>query len=702
MKKRIVLSLMLSFITLLGFSQVVNTVKWKFSQKDLDENKIELVYTAEVLEGWHLYSQHSSPDGPQPVVFTFKNSKDFKRVGAVTESPNPEDFFDDVFGVNIKQWTGKVTFKQVIERLTNEPFVVEGTVEGQTCDDSRCIQVEEDFTFKIEAGTESIVTKTQEPNKEVIVVSDVVSVQKDTVVLGNQTVVTTTTETDVIIIPESNSVDEAKEETSLILFFFIAFGAGLLALLTPCVFPMIPMTVSFFMHGHGDKKSKGISQALIYGASIVFIYVAIGSLVALLFGADFANFMSTHWLPNILFFVIFMFFALWFFGAFEITISGGFISKFDAKADKGGFTGAFFMAFTLVLVSFSCTGPIVGMILVEAAGGEFVRPIVGMLGFALAFALPFTLFAIFPSWLSGMPKSGGWMNAVKVSLGFIELALGLKFLSIADQTYHWGILDREVYLALWIVIFALWGLYLLGKLRFSHDSPVEHVGPTRLILSIAVFSFVVYMIPGMFGAPLKALSGYMPPQTSQDFDIKKIVREEIKTVGTISSTNGNSVTGLCDVPKYNDIFHLPHGLEGYYDYDQAIACAKKQGKPVFVDFTGHGCVNCREMETRVWSDPEVLKRLKNDFIIVALYVDDKTELPENEWVTGADGKIKKTVGKKYADVQISKYKANAQPYYVLLDTNGDIMVEPKAYDLNAGNFIKFLDSGLEEFKKRAK
>lgn len=692
MKKRVVLSLILTFIAVVGFAQVVNTVQWKFSQKELADNKIELTYTADVLKGWHLYSQYSPAAGPQAIVFTFQNSKNFKRVGSVTESPKPEEFFDDVFEVTIKQWTGKVTFKQVIERLTNEPFKVEGLIEGQTCDDSRCVQVSEDFEFKIAAGTSAITETSVEEQ-------DVAAVASDTVVKDGKEVITTTTETDVTITPEVANT-ETTEETSLWLFFVIAFGAGLLALLTPCVFPMIPMTVSFFMHGN-DNKKKGITQALIYGASIVFIYVAIGSLVALLFGADFANFMSTHWLPNILFFVIFMFFALWFFGAFEITISGGFISKFDAKADKGGFTGAFFMAFTLVLVSFSCTGPIVGMILVEAAGGEFVRPIIGMLGFALAFALPFTLFAIFPSWLSGMPKSGGWMNAVKVSLGFIELALGLKFLSIADQTYHWGILDREVYLALWIVIFSLWGLYLLGKLRFSHDSPVEHVGPTRLILSIIVFSFVIYMLPGMFGAPLKALSGYMPPQTSLDFDIRKIVREEIKTVG-LSSAGGPAVSSLCDTPKYSDIFHLPHGLEGYYDYDQAIACAKAQGKPVFVDFTGHGCVNCREMETRVWSNPEVLKRLKNDFIIVALYVDDKTELPESEWVTGSDGKVKKTIGKKYADVQISKYKANAQPYYVLLDTNGDIMVEPKAYDLEPNNFVKFLDSGLEEFKNRNK
>jgi len=366
------------------------------------------------------------------------------------------------------------------------------------------------------------------------------------------------------------------------------------------------------------------------------------------------------------------------------------VNKSVANEDKGGFMGSFFMAFTLVLVSFSCTGPIVGAILVEAAGGEVLEPIIGMFGFSLAFALPFTLFAIFPGWLSNMPKSGGWLNSVKVVLGFLELALGLKFLSIADQTYHWGILDREIYLAIWIVIFTLLGFYLLGKLMFSHDSPVKHVSVPRLMLSIVSFSFVVYMIPGLFGAPLKALSGYIPPKASLDFDIQSLVRENAGS-GAAQQTKIKA--------KYSDFLHLPHGLQGYFDMDEAKAAAKAQNKPLFIDFTGHGCVNCREMESNVWSHPEVLRRLKEDYVIVAMYVDDKKKLPKEEWiVSNYDGKTKKTLGKINANYQIEHYNVNAQPYYVLLDNEGKALHTPKAYDLNVDNFIKFLDEGVKNFK----
>jgi thiol:disulfide interchange protein DsbD len=361
------------------------------------------------------------------------------------------------------------------------------------------------------------------------------------------------------------------------------------------------------------------------------------------------------------------------------------------------------MALTLVLVSFSCTGPIVGAILVESAGGQVLKPIIGMFGFSLAFALPFTLFALFPGWLNNLPKSGGWLNSVKVVLGFLELALGLKFLSIADQTYHWGILDREVYLAIWIVIFVLLGFYLLGKLKFLHDSDVKVVSVPRLMMAIITFSFVVYLVPGMFGAPLKAISGYLPPQSTHDFDLHEIIRNEIKLAATQNSALSISGTTdeLCDKPKFGEFLHLPHGLEGYFDYVQGMACAKKLNKPVFIDFTGHGCVNCREMEANVWSDPRVLERLKKHFVIIALYVDDKSTLPESEWVTSTyDGKVKKTLGKKYADFQISRYGVNAQPYYVLLDNNEQPLVQPKAYDLDADHFVDFLDAAIAEFDKR--
>jgi thiol:disulfide interchange protein DsbD len=491
---------------------------------------------------------------------------------------------------------------------------------------------------------------------------------------------------------------DSGQKKSLLMFMFISFLAGLLAILTPCVFPMIPMTVTFFMHDSGNKR-KARFQAIVYGLSIIFIYTVIGTIVAITLGANFANFLSTHWIPNVFFFLIFMVFAASFLGMFEITLPGWMVSKADKQADKGGFTGAFFMAFTLVLVSFSCTGPIVGAILVQSAGGQIIQPIIGMLGFSIAFALPFGLFAFFPSWLAGLPKSGGWLNSVKVVLGFLELALGLKFLSIADQTYHWHILDREVYLAFWIVIFFLMGLYLLGKLKFHHDSEVNTVSVPRLSLAIIAFTFVVYMIPGMWGAPLKALAGYLPPQESLDFDLTAIIRNEVK----MNSGGGATNTSLCDVPKYKEFLVLPHQLDGYFDYKQALACARKQNKPLFIDFTGHGCVNCREMEARVWADPQVLKRLRENFIVTALYVDDKTEVPQNEWITSIyDGKVKKSIGKIYADLQISRFNVNAQPYYVLLDTTGNLLTTPKAYDLNVDNFVKFLDTGLQNFQQGEK
>jgi thiol:disulfide interchange protein DsbD len=391
---------------------------------------------------------------------------------------------------------------------------------------------------------------------------------------------------------------------------------------------------------------------------------------------------------------VFVVFALSFFGLFEITLPSSWVNKADKQADKGGMIGIFFMAFTLVLVSFSCTGPLVGSLLVESAGGQILKPILGMFAFGLAFAIPFTLFAIFPEWLNSLPKSGGWLNSVKVVLGFVELAFALKFISVADQAYHWGILDREVYLAFWIVIFAMLGFYLLGKIRLPHDSPLDVVSVPRLILAILVFTFVAYLVPGMFGAPLKALAGYLPPMSTHDFNLSIINNPNFSAAG-IDAEN------LCDDPKYADFLHFPHGIKGYFDFEQAVACAKEQNKPVFIDFTGHGCVNCREMEARVWSDPAVLKRLNNDFIMLALYVDDKTELPESEWYTSDyDSKVKKTIGKQNADLQIRQYNNNAQPFYLIVNPDGELLVEPKSYDLDISNFVAFLDSGISAYNQK--
>ncbi len=455
---------------------------------------------------------------------------------------------------------------------------------------------------------------------------------------------------------------------------------GFLMLLTPCVFPMVPMTVSFFI----KQEKGGRFKALMYGVFIVLLYTVpiclIIGLTWLLGGetvtADIFNWLSTHWLPNILFFVIFMLFAASFFGAFEITLPSSWTTRADAKSDKGGLLGVFFLALTLVLVSFSCTGPIVGTVLIKSTQGEFWTPMVTMLAFSIAFSLPFALLAFFPSVLKKLPKSGGWLNSVKVVLGFVEVALGLKFLSTADQTYHWHLLDREVYLAIWIVCFALLGLYLLGKIRFKHDSPLEYIGVGRLALVIADFAFVLYLLPGMWGAPLKALSGYLPPLQTQDFVLGSSPASPV-ILSEAKNLPGSEVS-------------LPHGLAGYSKLEDGLAVAKEQGKKVFVDITGHGCVNCREMEARVWSDPRVLQKLQQDYVIVSLYVDDKTKLPESEWITTDKGKVLKDVGRVNSHLVLERFGVNSQPNYFLLDGDGTILRGPRGYNLDTDAFVDFL------------
>ena len=462
---------------------------------------------------------------------------------------------------------------------------------------------------------------------------------------------------------------------------------GFAMLLTPCVFPMVPMTVSFFMKG-SENARQGRLKAALYGLFIVLLYtVPISLIIGITWivggsgvTADIFNWLSTHWLPNILFFLVFMVFAASFFGAFEITLPSKWTNSADKNSDRKGLGGIFFLALTLVLVSFSCTGPIVGTVLIKSTQGEFWTPMVTMLAFSIAFALPFTVLALFPSLLKKLPKSGGWLNSVKVVLGFIEIALGLKFLSTADQTYHWHLLDREVYLAIWIAVFTLLGLYLIGKIRFKHDSPLEYLSVTRLTLAIAVFAFVVYLIPGMWGAPLKALSGYMPPMETQDFVL------------------GGAPTVLrqAQEPSANDdgTITIAHGLQAYDNLPDGLAAAKAAGKPVFLDFTGYGCVNCREMEARVWSDPEVLRRLRDDFVIVALHVDDKTKLPESQWVTNDRGQQLKDVGRVNSYIALHDFGVNAQPNYFLLDSDGNRLAGPRPYNLDIQGFISFLDSAF--------
>jgi thiol:disulfide interchange protein len=474
---------------------------------------------------------------------------------------------------------------------------------------------------------------------------------------------------------------------SLWAIFIAGILGGFAAFIMPCIFPMLPLTVSYFTK-KSKSKAKSISQALIYGLSIILIYVVLGLLVTMIFGADALNSLSTNGIFNFLFFVLLVVFAVSFLGAFEITLPSSWVNKMDEKSDKGGLTGLFFMAATLALVSFSCTGPIIGTLLVEAAvTGALLGPAIGMLGFSIALAIPFVLFAMFPSLLKSLPKSGGWLNSVKVVLGFLELALALKFLSNVDLAYHWNLLDREVFLVLWIVIFGLMGLYLLGKIRFSHDSVVQHLSIPRLFLVILTFSFTIYMIPGLWGAPLKAISAYLPPQGTQDFDL-------------YTSGFGNNKTTSNKKHKYADIFHAPLNLDVFFDYEEGMAYAKSVNKPVMIDFTGHACVNCRKMEASVWPDKAVYERLNNDYVIIQLYVDDKTELEESEkFVSKFSGKKIKTIANKWSDFQASRFNSNAQPFYVLLNHQEELLAQPTGADYDPASYLRFLDSGLKKFKE---
>jgi thiol:disulfide interchange protein DsbD len=687
--KRIVLFALLLAAFQMVSAQILEPVKWSFESRKTGESEYELRFMATMDNGWHLYSQFVPSGGPIPTSFKFEKSAGYTLVGKVTE-PKPLEENDPNFNMVVKYFIKSVVFTQKVKVVSDKPVEVKGFLEFMCCNNQNCLPpTEVNYSFKLE-GVKTAVAVLKDTTKTLATIPAVTA--KDTAAPALQKAQTPVATAKAEINPAASNDDFTGKDRTLLWFFLQAFLWGLLAILTPCVFPMIPMTVSYFM----KSGAKGKVQAMVYGLSIIAIYVIFGVLVSVLFGADFGNWLSTHWLPNVLFFLIFVIFAASFFGYFEITVPSWLVNKSVQQEDKGGFVGTIFMAFTLVLVSFSCTGPIVGTVLVQAVGGQILKPIIGMLGFSLAFAIPFTLFAFFPQWLKQMPKSGGWLNTIKVVIGFIELAFALKFLNVPDQTYHWGILDREVYLSFWIVIFTMMGFYLLGKIKFPHDSdyPVVRSFP-RLMIIIFTFTFVMYLIPGLWGAPLKAISGWLPPMETQDFDINAIARENGGSGGGIKAA-GN----VTEAPRYADVLKLPHGLSGYFDYDQALRVSKALKKPVFVDFTGHGCTNCREMENRVWSDQGVLSRLRENFVLVALYVDDKViEMPKEEWYTGKNGREVKLLGKKNADLQTSQFGTNSQPYYVILDSDGKLLVSPKAYDLNVENFKKFLDAGLEEYKK---
>ncbi len=659
----------------------------------------ELVIKADIEEGWYLYSSDFDPNlGPIVTSLKFNPSSDYSPVGKLM-AVHPKREFDDIWGGEISKFIGKGEFRQKIKILKENPSV-SGTIEYQTCTikDGACVSGEYDLAIQVKTAR-----KKPEEGGKIVPNGDSMATRKASLNSSVEHLSVPKKDTDGIAsvenkVPTQLNTTKAEKaplnptkKGALWMFFLQAFLFGLAGLVTPCVFPMIPMTVSFFTKS-SKSHAEAINKGLFYGGSIVFIYTVVGTLVALFFGADAANFISTHWLPNLFFFAVFVLFASSFLGLFEITLPHWLVNKADQQSDQGGWIGIFFMASTIVLVSFSCTGPLVGTILIESAGGKFLKPIVGMLGFSAGFAIPFTLFALFPSWLKALPKSGGWLNTVKVFLGFLELALAFKFLSQADQVYHWRILDREVFLAIWIVIFTLLGAYLVRKIKLSHDDEdymQQPVGVPRLLVAICSFSFVVYLIPGMFGAPLKLLSGYLPPLSTSDFVLN-------------SEATSHAITPaahvLCDTPKYAELFHLPHGLQGYFDLKQAQACAKQQQKPLFIDFTGHGCANCREMEANVWSDPEVLKRLQEDFVIVSLYVDERQELPKEEWYTSPyDHKEKTTIGKQNADLEIRLFQNNAQPLYVIADAELKTWLEPRAFNRDVKAFVDFLEEGKMKF-----
>mgnify|MGYP005748020025 CR=1 FL=1 len=683
-------------ISLFAQAQMVKPPKWTFTlePKELQVGeKATVIMEAEIPMGWYVYSNDFDKGlGPLLTEFIPAESKDFT-IASKLKAINPKKKFDEVWEGDVTYFIGKGRFEQpVIIKTTSG--TIKGSLEYQMCSDltGQCINYEEDIEIRFVAKEGKITEISEETSPRPLIAQVDDKNKQDDSVSSESTfeIIDDLGET-----PEKEGADSAKtnpeefsaevESESLWGFMVLAFLAGLAALLTPCVFPMIPMTVSFFT-GRAKKRSEGIRQAFIYGISIIAIYTVAGTAVAAIQGPEFANWLATHWLPNLFFFGIFIFFALAFLGMFELTLPSSLVNKVDAKSEQGGLAGIFFMAFTLVLVSFSCTGPIVGSILISSAGGELVKPVLGMFSFGLAFAIPFTLFAIFPEWMQRLPKSGGWLNSVKVVLGFLELALAFKFLSIADLVYHWGILDRDIFLVIWIVIFGALGLYLLGKIRLPHDSKLEYISVPRLLLALLTFMFVVYMIPGLFGAPLKYLSGYLPPLTTQQFRI-----------GEVGSTTESDRAPV----KYGDLLEIPYGIPGYFDYEEALAAAKKEGKPLLIDFTGHGCVNCRKMEENVWSDPQVLTRLKNDFVMVALYIDERLELPENEWYTSSyDGKVKKTLGKQNSDFQITRFNNNAQPFYVILDHEEQLLAKPKGYNTDIAAFMEFLDGAKKEFENR--
>ncbi len=686
--KKLLLIFVLNFILFTPvFSQGKQYVTWSFSQKKISADEFELVFKAKIEPTWHLYSQIETPDGPLPTYFEFEKSKNYKLLGK-TKEPKPIELAEPVFDNQIMRFfANSATFTQKIKALTDKPFEVKGFIDGMACNETQCQKFSPpvDFAIKIMGAEISSAAAIETPTLE----SGADSVSKTVEALAQVTLAPRPkSHTDVEFI----APPEKKADKTYLGLFIAGFLGGLLALLTPCVFPMIPMTVSFFTK-QSKTKVAGIRNAFIYSISIIVIYIALGLGVTLIFGADAVNNMATNVWFNLAFFILLVVFAISFLGAFEITLPSSFVNKMDAKSDKGGLIGIFFMAFTLSLVSFSCTGPIIGTLLVQAAStGALAGPFFGMFGFSLALALPFGLFAAFPGWLNSLPKSGGWLNSVKVVLGFLELALALKFLSNADLVVQAGIITREVFIVLWIVIFALLGGYLMGWFKLSHDSELKHVSVTRLMIAILSFSFTIYLVPGLWGAPLKLISGFPPP----DF-----YSESPEGFGGSKSDNASVSSKHEDLPEH--AHRGPNGIPAFDDYYLALDYAKKVNKPLMLDFTGWACVNCRKMEGQVWSDSDVKRKLSEDFILVSLYVDDKKKLPtelQTEVVWNGSNRKLKSVGDRWSHLQNTKYQSSTQPQYWIIDSDENHYSDSTSYDPDIAKYILWLEKGLEKFKNK--
>jgi len=670
------------FATLLIFqcklnAQVEKPASWTFSVREVSAELVDLQFKATINSPWHMYGLNIPEGGPIPASIQFNQTGGFVVEGKTTQSPKPEIIDDKIFEMKLELHSHAVTFTQRIRKKTSDSLVITGVVEYMTCSDMQCVLGEADFIFRLNGLPVSSENLPSVESGGDVPASNAADTQQSAGNAAYRVPLTTAENTD----------GKPARNGSLLGVFLIAMLAGLGGLLTPCVYPMIPMTVSYFLRGN-KSRSRAISEALVFGISIVLLYTLIGIAVAIFKNPNAVNNFTTHWLTNAVFFTLFLVLSASFFGMFEIMLPAGLANRVDKQADRGGYVGAFFMALAMAILSFSCTGPIVASLLIKASQGNVLEPVVGMAGFSIVFALPFTLFAIFPSWLQTLPKSGSWLNAVKVFFAFVMLAFSLYFLAKIDQSYHLNLISRNLFLSVWVVVFALLGFYLLGLFRFAHDSDSSATGVPRFFFSVAVLSFAVYLFTGLLGSPLHSLSSILPPPEKQT-DRSTVSQQD----AAITSSSK-----LCGTPKYASFLELPHGLEGYFDYEEALACAREMNKPVLVDFVGHTCSNCKKMYAEVWSDPQVLELLRNEFIVVALYTDDKTKLPESEWITSTvDAKVKNTMGRKNQDFQITRFGSNALPLYAVVNGEGEELVSERyAYNPNPQAFAEWLKSALAE------